>query len=181
MLTAALRATKLAQTFPRAFRRISASSKVMAQKTEAEAVAQLSQGQTWYNELGSKMVITSYDRETGVFSGTYKSPHAGEAEGTYILTGRKDPAGNTLGWTVNWQNSCTKSLQSVTTWSGQLQYEGLEYWVILTTWLLTSQTIPEDNWESTQVGFDYFTQNPPSEETKKKAKFRCRPSHPREA
>ena len=29
-----------------------------------------------------------------MFSGTYKSPHAGEAEGTYILTGQKDPAGN---------------------------------------------------------------------------------------
>ena len=86
---------------------------------------------------------------------------------TPILTGRKDTAGNTLGWTVNWENSDLNA-HSVTTWSGQLQLnEGLEYYDILTTWLLTSQTIPEDNWESTQVGFDYFTQNPPSEQTKK--------------
>ena len=58
----------------------------MAQK-KAEAVAQLSQGQTWYNELGSTMVITSYDQETGVFSGTYGSPDAGDDPNVHILTG----------------------------------------------------------------------------------------------
>ena len=170
MLTAA-RTAKLG--FSRlALRTICSSCKVMAE------APQLRPGQTWYNELGSKMVITSFDDETGVFTGTYKSP-VGEAEKTYLLTGRKDTAGNTLGWTVNWQN-VNLNANSVTTWSGQLQEDESQESSILTTWLLTSQTTPDDNWESTQMGFDYFTQNPPSAETGK-AKYRYRPSHPREA
>ena len=49
--------------------------------------------------------------------------------------------------------------------------------IILTTWLLTSQTTLEDNWESTQVGFDQFTQTQPTPESIEQAKIRCRRSH----
>ena len=61
-------------------------------------------GQKWYNELDSKMEITSVDAATGVFGGRYCS-RVGEAEYWYVLTGRQDTDGNTLGWTVNWHNS----------------------------------------------------------------------------
>ena len=44
---------------------------------------------------------------------------------------------------------------STTTWSGQWQKtrSGIR---IFTTWLLTSQTEPKDNWKSTLVGKDTF-------------------------
>ena len=135
-------------------------------------------GETWYNELGSTMVMTNIDPMTGVFSGTYESL-VGVAEKTYVLTGRIDTAGMATGWTVNWQNAYLNA-HSVTTWSGQLQFKSSGEPVILTTWLLTHQTTPDNNWASTQVGFDTFTQVPPSEETKAKAMLRHR-SHPREA
>ena len=129
----------------------------------------------WYNELGSVMTITSVDTQTGVFTGTYES-QVGVAEKTYLLTGRCDTLGNTLGWTVNWQNSYLNA-HSVTTWSGQSQIQSNGQPIILTTWLLTSQTTPEDNWESTQVGFDQFTQTQPTPESIEQAKIRCGRSH----
>ena len=135
-------------------------------------------GITWYNELGSTMVIESIDQNTGVFSGTYES-QVGQAKYTYVMTGRFDTAGRTIGWAVNWQNDCCNA-HSVTTWSGQLQFNSIGEPVILTTWLLTHQTAPDDNWSSTQVGFDTFTLAQPSEETKAKAMLRNR-SHPKEA
>ena len=125
------------------------------------------------------MEITSVDTATGVFGGRYFS-RVGVAECWYVLTGRQDTDGNILGWTVNWQNSTLNAL-SVTTWSGQLQYTARGDPTILTTWLLTSQTDPKDNWGSTQVGFDVFSQTEPSPETKEKAKLHGRRSHPNTA
>ena len=137
-------------------------------------------GQIWYNELDSKMEIESVDTATGVFGGRYCS-RVGEAEYWYVLTGRQDTDGKTLGWTVNWQNQNPKPVHSVTTWSGQLQYTPSGDPTIITTWLLTSQTDPKDNWGSTQVGFDVFSQTDPSPETKEKAKLHGRRSHPKAA
>ena len=70
----------------------------------AAVVIPICEGQKWYNELGSTMIIESYDAESGVFSGKYRSL-VGTAERFYLLTGRRDPDGNTIGWTVNWQNA----------------------------------------------------------------------------
>ena len=125
------------------------------------------------------MVITSLDPETGVFGGNYQSL-VGDATKWYVLTGRVDLDGNTIGWTVNWQNSHGNA-HSVTTWSGQQQLNSIGEPVILTTWLLTSQTTPDKDWESTLVGFDTFSQTPPSQETTDKAKLQGRRSHPKEA
>ena len=136
-------------------------------------------GQKWYNELDSEMEITSVDTATGVFDGRYCS-RVGEAEYWYVLTGRQDTDGNTIGWTVNWQIS-TLNAHSVSTWSGQLQYTPSGDPTILTTWLFTSQTDPKDNWESTQVGFDVFSLTEPCTETKEKAKLHGRRSHPKAA
>ena len=101
-------------------------------------------GQKWHNELNSTMVITEFDQETGVFGGKYQSL-VGDADRWYVLTGRQDTEGKTLGWTVNWKNS-KRNAHSVTTWSGQIQYLPNGDPVIITTWLLTSQTQPDDNW-----------------------------------
>ena len=127
-------------------------------------VAQLSEGQTWINELGSMMKITSYNQETGVFGGTYHSPDAGGDPIVRSLTGQKNTEANTLGWTVNWKRTSPEVKYSVTTWSGQLQLnEDKKNYDILTTWVLTTQTTPKENWGSTNVGFDHFTPNLPSE------------------
>ena len=144
-----------------------------------DATAPISVGQKWHNELGSTMVITSFDPETGVFGGHYETL-VGDATKWYVLTGRRDLDGKTTGWTVNWQNS-HKNAHSVTTWSGQYQFTSIGEPVIVTTWLLTSQTTPDDDWESTLVGFDRFTQSPPLQETTEKAKLNCYRSHPKEA
>ncbi|CAI8031593.1 Streptavidin-V2 [Geodia barretti] len=139
---------------------------------------QIAEGQTWHNELGSKMVVTSADPATGVFGGIYNSK-VGDAEKWYVLTGRQDIDGDTVGWTVNWNNAYNNA-HSVTTWSGQQQLRCSDP-VILTTWLLTRQTSPENDWESTQIGSDQFFLDDPSPEAKEKAKFHCRNSHPKDA
>ena len=53
-------------------------------------------GQKWHNELNSTMVITELDQETGVFGGKYQSL-VGDADRWYVLTGRQDTEGKTLG------------------------------------------------------------------------------------
>lgn len=139
----------------------------------------LQAGTAWYNELGSVMTITSVDCLGGNFDGTYRSS-VGEADDKYTLRGRFDIKGQSLGWAVSWQNDYQIS-HSTTSWSGQVQDtpEGVQE--ILTTWLLTVQTDPEENWESTLVGFDTFTRTPPSPEQIQRAKRRCQSSHPKAA
>ena len=78
------------------------------------------------------------------------------------MVGRKDTSGNTLGWTVVWTNGLRPPSLSTTTWSGQLQFNDQGDPTILTTWLLTSQTIAVDNWKSTTVGKDNFVPYIPS-------------------
>lgn len=106
------------------------------------------------------MIIDKVDPSTGIFSGQYYSA-VGEAEKFYILVGRYDTASDspTLGWTVSYQNQY-KNAHSTCTWSGQQQcVSGTP--TLLTTWLLTSQTEPADNWKSTNVGINVFTPSPP--------------------
>ena len=104
----------------------------------------------------------------------------GTAERFYLLTGRRDPDGNTIGWTVNWQNADLNA-HAVTTWSGQLQKSPLGDPVILTTWLLTAQKEPRNDWDSTNVGKDEFFTQQPSQESIERALFRCQRSHPKTA
>lgn len=122
------------------------------------------------------MTITSIDTTTGSFSGTYDSA-VGIAEHEYVLSGRFDTRGDTLGWVVSWQNSSLNA-HSTTAWSGHTEAV-LSKPTILTTWLLTSSTTPQDDWQSTNVGFDTFTQNPPTEEQVLLAQNRRQSSHPK--
>ena len=132
---------------------------------------------SWYNELGSTMTITSADYSTGSFSGTYNST-VGTAKDEYVLSGRFDTRGDTLGWVVSWQNAFLNA-HSTTAWSGHLDMSGTPQPVISSTWLLTSSTTPENDWQSTNVGFDTFTQNPPSKEQILMAQKRRQCSHPK--
>lgn len=125
---------------------------------------------TWYNQLGSKMVVTA--RVGGSLAGTYESA-VGNAENTYVLRGRYDTeplttgAGTTLGWTVNWRNDY-RNAHSTATWSGQ--YFGGAQERIVTHWLLTSSTLPADEWGATRVGKDTFTRAQPTPQQIEQAK-----------
>ena len=100
------------------------------------------------------MLIEVYNRSTGVFSGLYNSD--GKAKKWYTMVGRADSEGNTVGWTVVYKNEHLNA-HSTCTWSGQFQTDKFGNEVIHTTWLLTTETTPSENWRSTRVGFDYFT------------------------
>ena len=125
----------------------------------------LAAGIRWYNELGSVMTITTVDREYGNFAGQYCSG-VGKAVYNYTLLGRFDTEGKSLGWVVSYNNQYLNA-NSTAAWSGQIQIDrNTSMPVILTTWLLTTQTQPEDNWSSTNVGFDKFTTTPQEEPPK---------------
>ena len=131
------------------------------------------------------MIIGTVDYTAGTFTGTYNSV-VGNAEKEYLLWGRFG-ANNTLGWTVSWTNQYTPSGKSTTAWSGQMQLVSQTpisqpLPTIITTWLLTEETSPEDNWSSTNVSMDTFLLGePPSNERIHLAKQMNKCSHPKEA
>jgi hypothetical protein len=111
----------------------------------------------WYNELGSVMKLQINGNN---IVGTYHTL-VGDAEGIYPLMGIGDfdnHQSEALGWVVSWNNEF-KNSDSVTVWSGQYQEKNEED-VILTTWLLTSESRPQDDWRSTLVGTDIFYRQP---------------------
>lgn len=113
---------------------------------------------TWYNELSSQMNIQV---QNGLISGTYQSGVGSGAE-TFALTGLINTQAQNnaaVGWVVVWTNATT-DLTSVTSWSGEVQTDAQGNTTIETTWLLTQQTDAANNWESTLVGKDRFTQQP---------------------
>jgi hypothetical protein len=121
---------------------------------------------TWYNELGSKMIL-AVDGAGGL-SGSYYSA-VGDAQDFYILAGRYDNAppsgaGTSLGWAVTFYNN-KNNAHSTSTWSGQY-FNDASGERILTNWLLTSSTPAASVWNSTNIGNDTFTRNPPKAQPK---------------
>lgn len=125
---------------------------------------------TWYNELGSEMVLeATEDGSNGyALSGTYNS-QVGDAKYDYVIAGRSVgpedglPDDYALSWSVAWQNGSFGNSRSATGWSGQYQIiDGQE--AIVAFWLLTSETSESQDWAATQVGKDVFYRNPPTEE-----------------
>ncbi|MFC6092996.1 avidin/streptavidin family protein [Saccharothrix lopnurensis] len=150
---------------------ISASAAEAPQGHTRQAERQLSSiTGTWFNQLGSKLVVTA--EPDGDLAGTYESA-VGNAESTYVLNGRYDTAplttgaGTTLGWTVTWRNAY-RNAHSTTTWSGQYFAGAQER--IVTHWLLTSSTLPADEWGATRVGKDTFTRTAPTAQQVEQAK-----------
>ena len=115
----------------------------------------------WYNALGSSMELTV---KGNCVSGTYITA-VGEAQGRYPIVGAIDSEpqkeSQALGLVVVWANEQGSS-HSVTTWSGQFEViDGQE--ILRTTWLLTRETAPNLDWQSTLVGTDIFTRHPPGQ------------------
>ena len=132
----------------------------------------------WYNQLGSRLTISSAC--DGQLSGNYES-EVGDAECRYVMTGRYDTKGRSLGWVVTWNNKTHGSSISTTSWSGQYQENEDGMPEILTTWLLTEQTSPEKDWNSTNVGFGTFTRVPPTPEENQKCSKAYQIGHPKGA
>jgi len=128
----------------------------------------------WYNELGSKMAIRVHGT---TLMGKYQTA-VGDADGVYELVGRvsvPDDNNRTLAFVVTWQNEKRKT-DSVTAWSGEVrEFSGTQ--LITTTWLLTVETVPSDDWKSTLVGKDLFTRTAPTAESVAKLKALRGPSH----
>jgi hypothetical protein len=128
----------------------------------------------WFNELGSKMVIRVHGT---TITGKYQTA-VGDADGVYELVGRvsvPDDSNRTLAFVVTWQNEKRKT-DSVTAWSGEARELGGTQ-LITTTWLLTIETVPADDWKSTLVGKDLFTRTAPTAENIAKLKALRGPSH----
>lgn len=130
----------------------------------------------WYNELNSKMVLAA---RGPAITGKYHTA-VGNASGIYELVGRIDgKAGSSraVAFVVSWENSEGDS-ESVTAWSGEVQAEGQDDERILTTWLLTRETDPQNNWKSTVVGQDVFTRRPPNSAAVKARRLHASPHPP---
>ncbi len=133
---------------------------------------------TWYNELGSMMTIDIVTN--GQFTGSYQTAvsSSGCAQGSFPLVGQTDidNGGQYIGFVVLWNNS-EFNCKSGTAWSGQLQtINGIE--TITTFWLLTMEVIPSQEWASTLVGQDIFTQTQPKQEAIAAQSKLRRHSHP---
>ena len=129
------------------------------------------------------MTITELDinLHVGTFRGTYRPGPIIIKENEYLLLGRFDTFGRTMGWVVSWQNQSRDS-HSTTSWSGQAQYDPtIDDFVLLTNWLRTEETIPENDWNSTSIGHDTFRRLEPTKEQTTTAKLRFQQSHPKNA
>lgn len=137
--------------------------------------------QVWVNELGSTMTFT-VGPDNLTITGTYQSKVGHGSTYTFALIGQIDPqpinGSCAIGWTVVWNNGSIDA-HSVTTWSGQLQWNASEL-EIVTTWLLTSEQDPANDWQSTLVGMDTFVQQGSKTGAKAVTKTtgKKRPSHP---
>ncbi len=133
---------------------------------------------TWYNELGSTLVIQEVSG--GMLAGTYETAvsSGGCASGSYAVQGTTDTdsGGQSVGLTVTWVNAQSRC-NSTTTWAGQYQeINGNE--VLAAMWLLVMDTAPEADWASTLVGHDVFTRAAPAADAVAQAAAAKRHPHP---
>jgi Avidin family len=134
---------------------------------------------TWYNELGSTLVVEQIT--DGTIVGSYQTAvsSTGCAQGAYPLLGKSDidSGGQTVGFSVTWLNPVPPLCNSTTSWAGQYQLvDGVERFSAI--WILVKKTDPEDEWADTLVGEDLFTREPPEAEHMAAGGARRRPAHP---
>jgi Avidin family len=140
----------------------------------------------WWNELNSKMTIRRVPTDKRAISGKYQTAVGDATSRTYPLTGRCDDTGagaknKTIGWIVAFDppdpapSGQPPNAPSLTAWSGQWHKvkdddtgEIVEF--ITTTWILTRQSDPQDDWDSTMVNKDYFFRTKPTSSQLAKAK-----------
>lgn len=107
----------------------------------------------WRNQHGSELLLSA--DEHGGLRGTYRlASEAGDEPPNQLIGSYDDRcsrAGSVLGFVVVWNDA-----RSVTVWSGQY-HPGED--VIRTTWLMTNETVFDDDWHSTMIGEDIFVRN----------------------
>jgi hypothetical protein len=134
---------------------------------------------TWYNELGSTLVINQV--QGGVLSGSYQTAvsSSGCAQGAFYVAGvtDTDSGGHNVGFAVSWNNG-NSQCASVTAWSGQLLADSNGNPYITVFWLLTVETQAADSWSATHIGQDLFTQTQPPEHEVAQKSNTVRRSHP---
>jgi len=131
---------------------------------------------SWYNELNSRMSLTV---DGASVTGTYESA-VGAAKGVYPLVGRteRSPDGSqSVAFVVVWDNDVNGNLGCCTAWAGQLHVDARGRESIIATWLLSGDTVKEDDWKATKVGQDIFLREPRSATVGLEGVARA-PSHP---
>ncbi|WP_406706010.1 avidin/streptavidin family protein [Tunturibacter empetritectus] len=115
------------------------------------------------------MVIFPVGNDPRIITGTYHTAVGSAQQRNYGLAGGCDAAGGTsqtVGWAVAFEPpDADKPEPSTCAWSGQLHEtapDGSPLEFIASTWVLTSASDAADDWESTQVGKNYFFRNPPT-------------------
>lgn len=97
------------------------------------------------------------DDGAGHLNGSYQSK-VGDASGRYALVGLYDAgsAGDSVSvsFCVCWLNDA-KNSHAVTGWAGNFAQDRHGDF-ITTTWLLTEEVDPADEWEATKIGQDVF-------------------------
>ena len=139
----------------------------------------------WWNELNSKMTIKMDPADSRAISGEYQTAVGDATSRTYPLMGRCDDSGaavknKTIGWVVAFDPPDPPPpgkppyAPSLTSWSGQwhevTDTTGKVVEFIATTWILTRQSDPPDDWDSTMVNKDYFFRTKPTPDQLAKAK-----------
>lgn len=110
----------------------------------------------WYSQRGSRLEFKQL--HDGHLEGKYYTANNDEAQGVFDVIGRGDTrsfgGSRSVGFVVCWNNEYVNQ-HSVTAWSGQYQVISGEE-VLMTNWLLTRETAPEQGWAATMVGNDTF-------------------------
>jgi hypothetical protein len=119
---------------------------------------------TWYGQRGARLELTV--AHGGRIEGKYYTSNQDDISGYFELIGMSDTrsfgGSRSFGFIVCWNNEYVNQ-HSVTAWSGQYQTVNGEE-VLVTNWLLTRETSPEDCWAATMVGNDTFKRVPVSNE-----------------
>ena len=113
---------------------------------------------SWQNDQG--LFLTINYAKNGQLSGMYEVLKDNELQ-KHAVTGSYDSTitGRTLGWTVTWSNVLYSSAHSTTAWSGRYydaDTSNDHMAKIVATWIQTSDTKPESEWEATVVGKSDF-------------------------
>jgi Avidin family len=110
--------------------------------------------ESWRNEFGSTLTVTSYNSNTGQIVGTYTTAVASpgcQAVGVpQAMVGWFNAASNAMTFSVNWLPA---GCNSVTSWSGQLSQANGQ---ITTIWTLTGAT----GWANMNLGTNTFSPLP---------------------
>lgn len=115
---------------------------------------------TWYNELGSRIVLEVNGSNV---TGTYETV-VGEASGVYHLVGVVDNSPNgrvqAVAFVVVWVNDDSGNSHSVTSWSGQYQFSGQEE-IITTIWNMSLESEYGHECLSSLTGHNVFSRVKP--------------------